>query len=114
MEDCIFCKIVAGQIPSKKVFEDDSVMAFYDVDAKAPIHVLVIPKKHIQSILQLTCEDDTLVAHIIEVARNIATELGVSESGFRLVANTGADGGQSVNHLHFHLLGGRNLSWPPG
>ena len=114
MQDCIFCKIIRGEIPSKKVFEDESVLAFYDIDAKAPVHVLIIPKKHIGSMLELGREDDALIAHIFAVAGQLARELGISESGCRLVANTGKDGGQTVPHLHFHLLGGRSLGWPPG
>lgn len=114
MEDCIFCKIAAGEIPSKKVYEDESVLVFHDIDAKAPVHVLIIPKKHVASVLELSRQDAELVAHIFEVAKRIAEELGVDKSGFRLVANTGADAGQSVPHLHFHLLAGRYLEWPPG
>ena len=114
MEDCIFCKIIRGEIPSKKAFEDDQVLAFYDIDAKAPVHVLIIPKKHVQSVLALGPEDGALVAHIFEVAGKLARELGLAESGFRVVSNTGKDAGQTVPHLHFHLLGGRELAWPPG
>lgn len=114
MENCIFCKIIEGEIPSKKAYEDDQVLAFYDIDAKAPVHVLIIPKKHIESVLALQSGDGALVAHIFEVAGKLARELGVDESGFRIVSNIGKDGGQTVPHLHFHLLGGRELGWPPG
>ena len=114
MEDCIFCKIIAGEIPSKKIFEDDRVVAFYDIDAKAPVHFLVIPKKHIGSILELGGEDGELVAHVFEVIKKLAAELEIADDGFRVVINTGENGGQTVHHLHFHILGGRNLEWPPG
>lgn len=115
MADCIFCKIAHGEIPSTKVYEDDLVLAFRDLDPQAPEHVLVIPKKHIASVLEFTEEDRELAAHILTVVvPKIARELGVDTGGFRLVTNTGADGGQTVGHLHFHLLGGRSLTWPPG
>lgn len=114
MENCIFCKIIAGEIPSKKAYEDDEVLAFHDIDAKAPVHVLIIPKKHVQSVMQLGEGDGALVAKLFSVARQLANQLGVAEKGFRLVLNTGEDGGQSVAHLHMHLLGGRALAWPPG
>ena len=114
MTDCLFCKIAAGEIPSRKAYEDDTVLAFYDIDPKAPVHVLVIPKKHIESVNTLTRADDALLGHMFEVARQLAAELGVAENGYRMVTNIGADGGQSVPHLHLHLLGGRSLEWPPG
>ena len=115
MEDCIFCKIAQGEIPSTKVYEDDTVLAFRDLDPQAPEHVLIIPKKHLSSVLDFGAEDRELAAHILTtVVPQIARELGVADGGFRLVTNTGADGGQTVGHLHFHLLGGRSLSWPPG
>lgn len=114
MEDCIFCKIARGDIPSKKVYEDETVLAFHDIDGKAPVHVLVIPKKHIQNIISFEEEDRALQNHLLDVIKKVAEEMGVSETGFRVVANTGADGGQTVNHLHFHILGGRSLQWPPG
>lgn len=114
MEDCIFCKIARGEIPSKKVYEDETVLAFHDIDGKAPVHVLVIPKKHIQNIISFEEEDRALQNHLLDVIKKVAEEMGVSETGFRVVANTGADGGQTVNHLHFHILGGRSLQWPPG
>lgn len=115
MADCIFCKIAQGEIPSTKVYEDDLVLAFRDLDPQAPEHVLVIPKKHIASVMDFAEEDRELAAHILTVVvPKIARELGVADGGFRLVTNTGADGGQTVGHLHFHLLGGRSLTWPPG
>ncbi len=115
MADCIFCKIAQGEIPSTKVYEDDTVFAFRDLDPQAPEHVLVIPRKHIASVLEFNAEDRELAAHILtEVVPEIARNLGIDASGFRLVTNTGANGGQTVGHLHFHLLGGRSLMWPPG
>ena len=115
MADCIFCKIARKEIPSSLVYEDETVVAFKDLEPQAPVHVLVIPKKHIESILALTDEDKALVGHILaDVVPQLARELGVAETGFRVVANTGEEGGQSVKHLHFHLLGGRSTQWPPG
>ena len=113
MENCLFCKIVRNEIPSTKVYEDDKVLAFNDIDPKAPIHILIIPKKHIASVAALEDEDCELAAHIIRTARQLAAAKGL-DNGFRLVVNTGRDGGQTVNHLHFHLLGGRAFGWPPG
>lgn len=115
MSDCIFCKIAAGEIPAQKVFEDDFVVAFRDLNPQAPVHVLIIPKKHVASVKNLTDDDKNLVAHIfVDVAKKIAAELGIADGGFRLVINTGDDGGQTVHHLHVHLLGGRKMTWPPG
>ncbi len=115
MADCIFCKIAAGEVPSQKVYEDDSVIAFKDLSPKAPVHVLIVPKKHIQSVAHFQAEDKELAAHIfVEVVPKLAAELGVADAGFRLVINTGDDGGQTVGHLHVHLLGGRKMTWPPG
>lgn len=112
MSDCLFCKIVAGEIPSAKVYEDDTVLAFKDVDPQAPVHVLLIPKEHIASAAEIDEGNSGVVAHIFEVAAKISKELGL-ENGFRIVNNCGRDGMQSVQHLHFHLLGGRQMSWPP-
>lgn len=109
MNDCLFCKIVAGEIPSKKAYEDDTVLAFYDIAPQAPVHVLVIPKQHIGSIAEVTPENSAAVAHIAEVIGILAKELGL-ENGFRVVSNVGEDGAQSVKHLHFHLLGGKKFS----
>ncbi len=114
MSQCIFCKIVAGEIPSAKVYEDDQVLAFKDIEAQAPVHILVIPKKHIGSILEVKPEDAQLMTHIVEVIQKIAAENGLDQSGFRIAVNTGRDGGQTVPHLHFHILGGRAMAWPPG
>ena len=115
MSDCIFCKIAAGEIPAQKVYEDDSVVAFKDLSPKAPVHVLIVPKKHIQSVAHFEAEDKELAAHIfVDVVPKLAANLGVADNGFRIVVNTGDDGGQTVNHLHVHLLGGRKMTWPPG
>ena len=115
MADCIFCKIAGKEIPSTVVYEDETVLAFKDLEPQAPVHVLVIPKKHVASVADLKAEDKELAAHIlVDVIPQLARELGVAENGFRVVANTGDEGGQTVKHLHFHLLGGRSLQWPPG
>lgn len=114
MNDCLFCKFAAGEIPTNKAFEDDTVLAFYDIAPQAPVHVLVIPKKHVASAQALTSDDAALWLHMVEVAQLVAREQGVAETGYRLVTNVGADAGQSVPHLHLHLLGGRTLEWPPG
>ena len=113
MENCLFCKIAAGQIPSNKVYEDDKVLAFYDIDPQAPVHFLVIPKEHIACADEIDSSNSAIVAHIFEVIAKIAKELKL-EKGYRIVNNCGEDGGQTVGHLHFHVLGGRLLAWPPG
>lgn len=114
MEDCLFCKIVAGEIPSDKVYEDDLVFAFRDIDPKAPEHVLVVPKKHLASVMDAGGGDAQYLTAMFDAARTIAKDLGLTDKGFRLVINTGEDGGQTVHHLHLHLLGGRAMGWPPG
>ncbi len=111
--DCLFCNMAAGNIPVNKVYEDDTVLAFYDIDPQAPVHVLVIPKMHIASPSHITPENSSVVARVFEVIAKLAGELGL-EKGYRVVTNCGADGGQSVPHLHFHVLGKRSLAWPPG
>lgn len=113
MSDCLFCKIVEGEIPSNKVYEDDRILCFHDVDPQAPVHVLIIPKKHIPSLDDLQEEDADLISYIMLKVKDIAAELGL-ENGYRLVNNYGEDGLQTVKHLHFHLVGGRKLTWPPG
>ncbi len=113
MENCLFCKIAAGQIPADIVYQDQDVVAFKDINPQAPHHILIIPKRHIASMTDLTPEDGPILAHIYVVARNIAHDLGL-EQGYRFLTNVGPDAGQSVFHLHFHLLGGRKLGWPPG
>ena len=110
-DSCIFCRIAAKGIPARIAREDERVVAFHDVDPKAPVHVLVIPRKHIAGVGDA---DDRLLGHLVATARDLAKELGVAESGYRLVVNSGPDGGQSVFHLHLHLLGGRAMAWPPG
>ena len=108
--DCLFCKIINGEIPSKKVYEDEQVYAFYDINPMAPVHVLIIPKQHIDSMNGVTAENSAVIAHIYEVAAKLAQELGIADSGYRVVSNCGADAGQTVFHLHFHLLGGKKLN----
>lgn len=112
--DCIFCKIANGEIPSNKAYEDDSILAFHDLDPQAPKHVLIIPKTHIASANEITPENSAVIAHIFEKAHEIAKSLDMDESGYRIVNNCGEDGGQTVKHLHFHVLGGRSMKWPPG
>lgn len=115
MSDCLFCKIASGDIPSKKVFEDDDVIVFHDIEPKAPVHVLIVPKKHSQSVNHMSAEDMAAVMPAMyRAAKQAAVELGVHDSGYRLVVNTGEEGGQTVAHLHMHLLGGRSMQWPPG
>ncbi|SUB56616.1 histidine triad nucleotide-binding protein [Peptoniphilus lacrimalis] len=111
--DCLFCNIVKGQIPSEKVYEDNAVYAFKDVNPEAPVHILIIPKRHIKSVDELEETDKELVGHIFLVAKKLAKENKL-ENGYRIVSNIGEEGGQSVKHLHFHLLGGRSFNWPPG
>ncbi len=108
--DCLFCKIISGEIPSKKVYEDDLCYAFYDINPVAPVHVLVIPKKHIESLDKLEKEDGEIISHIMLKIKEIANQLRL-ENGYRVVTNIGEDGQQSVKHLHFHLIGGRKLKW---
>ena len=109
MSDCLFCKIVAGDIPSTKVYEDETVLAFRDINPQAPTHVLVIPKAHIASAAEISADNASLVAHCLEVAAIVAKQEGLT-GGFRLVSNCGTDAGQTVSHLHFHVLGGKQLS----
>ena len=114
MEDCIFCKIIRGDIPVARVYEDDLVIAIEDIAPVAPLHLLIMPKKHIVNSLDLQPEDDALIGHIFRVAATIAREKGVAADGFRIVNNNNAGAGQSVFHVHFHFLAGRHLTWPPG
>lgn len=114
MKDCLFCKIIAGDIPSEKVYEDSEILAFRDIAPQAPQHIIIIPKTHISSANELNGENCEIVGKIFAVAAKIAKELGFAENGYRIVNNCGMDGGQTVGHIHFHLLGGRNLGWPPG
>ena len=112
MSDCLFCKIAAGEIPSNKVYEDDQVYAFYDIDPQAPTHFLVIPKAHIGSCGEISSENSAVVAHIFAVISKVTKELGLES--YRVVSNIGEQAGQSVHHLHFHVLAGRDMTWPPG
>ena len=113
-QNCLFCKIVAGEIPAALVHEDARAVAFRDINPQAPTHVLVIPRAHIESLNDAAQTDEPLLGHLLRVAARVANREGLSESGYRTVVNTGADAGQSVFHVHVHLLGGRNLAWPPG
>lgn len=114
MNDCLFCKMASGAIPVKKVYEDDELFAIEDINPVAPLHMLIIPKKHLANALELAPEDDRIIGSIHRVAAELARERGVDQEGFRLVNNTNAGAGQSVFHIHFHLLAGRKLGWPPG
>ncbi|MCH5192812.1 MAG: histidine triad nucleotide-binding protein [Oscillospiraceae bacterium] len=109
MEDCLFCKIIKGEIPSTKVYEDESVYAFKDINPLAPVHILVVPKEHIGSAAEITAENSAVVSKIFEAAAKIAKDQGIAGDGFRIVTNCGENGCQSVHHLHFHILGGRKL-----
>ena len=114
MSDCLFCGIVEGTIKANIVYQNDLVVAFKDIGPKAPVHVLIIPRKHIVGVLDITLDDGAVIAEIFQVAARLAREFGIADSGFRVVVNSGPDSGQSVFHLHYHLLGGRQMSWPPG
>jgi histidine triad (HIT) family protein len=111
---CIFCRIANKEIPAKIVYEDDKVLAFHDINPQAPYHILVIPKKHISTLLELTEEDKDLIGHIYLVMNRLARELGVAERGYRVVVNCNKEAGQTVFHVHFHFLAGREMHWPPG
>lgn len=113
MDDCLFCKIINGEIPSNKVYEDDTVFAFRDIAPQAPTHILIIPKEHIKSAAEINESNSAVVAHIFEVAAKIAKQEGLDD-GFRIVNNCGDIAGQTVKHLHFHLMGGREFGWPAG
>ena len=113
MSDCIFCMIASKEIPSNIVYEDDKIIAFHDLEPQAPVHVLIIPKKHIASLDAVSAEDQELLGYLAAKVKDIAAELGL-ENGYRLVSNCGEDGLQTVQHLHFHLLGKRKMLWPPG
>ena len=111
--DCLFCKIINGDIPSAKVYEDETVFAFRDIEPQAPVHILIVPKQHIKSAAEITPENSAVVAHIFEVAAKIAENEGLTD-GYRIVNNCGDSAGQTVKHLHFHLMGGREFTWPAG
>lgn len=112
--DCLFCKIIAGDIPADIVFESDAVIAFRDINPKAPTHVLIIPRKHIATINDISVDDEALVGSLYTVAKDIAAAEGLADEGYRVVMNCNESAGQSVFHIHLHLLGGRNFAWPPG
>lgn len=114
MDECIFCKIISGEIKSSKVYEDQRVYAFRDINPQAPTHILVVPKKHIPTLLDLSVGDEELLGYLFRVAGEIARKEGIAERGFRTVINCNAEAGQTVFHLHLHLLGGRVMNWPPG
>ncbi|MFA7403725.1 MAG: HIT domain-containing protein [Pelobacteraceae bacterium] len=114
MENCIFCKIIRGDIPSRKVFEDDQLLVIEDLSPQAPLHLLLLPKKHFVNCVDMAAQDDALVGYALRKGGEIAFEEGYAESGFRIVQNNGAGAGQSVFHIHFHLLAGREFAWPPG
>lgn len=114
MSACLFCGIIEGRIKGEIVYRDNSVVAFKDINPKAPVHILIVPTKHIATLLDLAEEDKELVGEIVSVANRLAKQQGIAKDGFRVVANCGAGAGQTVFHLHFHLLGARSFSWPPG
>jgi histidine triad (HIT) family protein len=114
MADCLFCRVVRREIPASIVYEDDRMLAFNDINPQAPTHVLVIPKRHIETLNDLQAEDDALVGEVVRRAAAIAAERGLSAKGFRTVFNTNREAGQTVFHIHLHLLGGRSMTWPPG
>jgi len=114
MDDCLFCKMASGAIPVKKVYEDHALFAIEDISPVAPVHILIIPKRHLVNSLDLSAENDQLIGSVHRVAAALARERGVAEDGFRLVNNNNAGAGQSVFHIHFHLLAGRKFAWPPG
>ena len=115
MTDCLFCKLVAGEIPAKIVKRTEDAVAFHDIDPKAPVHVLVIPTRHVAAVRAVEGrEGDAMLGRLLAFSAEVAAELGLDGRGYRIVTNTGPDAGQSVDHLHFHVLGGRRLTWPPG
>ncbi len=114
MSGCLFCRIALGIVPATLVWQDDTIVAFRDIDPQCPVHVLLIPRKHIASLSNLSAQDEAVVGHLVRISGQIAESEGVATRGYRLVANCGQEAGQSVNHVHFHLLGGRPMHWPPG
>jgi len=114
MSDCLFCAVAEGKIKANIVYQDDVVVAFKDINPQAPVHLLIVPRRHVAGVLDLKAADGAVIGHIFEVAGRLAREQGIADGGFRVVVNSGADAGQSVFHLHYHLLGGRRLTWPPG
>ncbi|HVN76972.1 MAG TPA: histidine triad nucleotide-binding protein [Thermoanaerobaculaceae bacterium] len=114
MDGCVFCKVAAGTVPARILFEDDHVVAFHDISPRAPVHVLVIPRRHIESLAETNDTDRELLATLLVAAAEVARRTGIAETGYRVVTNAGAEAGQTVPHLHLHVLGGRRLGWPPG
>jgi len=114
MSDCLFCKISNGQIPAKIVYQDDKAMAFEDIHPEAPIHVIIIPRKHIPTVLDITDEDQDIMGYLCLIAKKIAVDKSLTKDGFRLILNYGKSGGQEIPHIHIHMLGGRLFGWPPG
>lgn len=112
--DCLFCRIIEGEVPARFVHQDDDVVAFHDVNPRAPTHVLLLPRRHIASATDLTEADGPMLGRLFDVAARIAREAGIAEGGYRMVTNVGRDAGQTIDHLHFHLMGGRSFTWPPG
>lgn len=114
MPDCIFCKIAAGEIPAKLVYQDEHVTAFHDINPQAPVHVLIIPNQHVESLAALTSDDAEAAGRLLTIAGHVAQAVGVAGSGYRVTFNVGRDAGMAVYHLHAHLMGGRHMAWPPG
>ncbi|MCP4293447.1 MAG: histidine triad nucleotide-binding protein [bacterium] len=114
MNDCLFCKIAAGEIPCNEVFSTDNLIAFHDISPQAPTHILIIPRRHISGLDEISNNDQELMGELLTCAKTIATKEGLQDNGYRFVINQGSDGGQTVGHLHLHILGGRALAWPPG
>ncbi len=114
MTDCLFCKLVNKEIPTEIVFESDTIFAFKDIEPQAPLHILIIPKKHISTLNDLTTEDSALISEMVLTATKIAGELKIDEAGYRILFNCNDEGGQDIYHIHLHLLGGRKMTWPPG
>ena len=114
MSDCIFCKIIAGEIKTPLCYENDAIIAFDDINPQAPTHKLIVPKKHIETLNNLSEHDSNVIGRMVTAAQAISTELGHNEGGYRIVMNCNADGGQTVNHIHMHFLAGRQMKWPPG
>lgn len=114
MKDCLFCKIAAGEMDTDFVYQDEKVVVFKDLNPQAPVHLLIVPKKHISNLNNIESEDNDLIGHIYQIAKKMAVKYEAADAGYRIVSNCGDDGGQTVDHIHFHLLAGRELQWPPG
>lgn len=112
--DCVFCKIASGQAHANKLYEDSDVIAFYDINPQAPVHILIIPRKHIKNLLDVNKQDETFLSKLLMIATMLAKQQKIAETGYRIVVNTNRNAGQSVDHLHIHILGGRAMGWPPG